>query len=238
MPELDLYAQSLVEQGRELAAQLAQLDEDTRIDVLNEIRAALHEVSPLRDQPADYVRWVPAKEVEGNAYNPNVVAPAEMRLLERSMRDNGITMGIVVWREDGSDHYEVVDGFHRHTVGKEKLAEQLRGRLPVVVVNDSRTGLADRMAATVQHNAARGKHTVDGMAELVLDLARQRKSDKWISENLGLDPDEVLRLRQTQGLAEMFADEEFSEAWEPATPAFEPDSLELPETDGLEGGEQ
>lgn len=238
MPELDLIAQSLIEQGRELAAQLTQLDEDTRIDVLNEIRAALHEVSPLKEEPADYVRWVPAEEVQANSYNPNVVAPAEMRLLEKSMRDSGVTMPIVVWREEGADHVEVVDGFHRHMVGKTKLTERLRGRLPVAVINDSRTGLADRMAATVQHNAARGKHTVDGMAELVLDLARQKKSDQWISENLGLDPDEVLRLRQTQGLAEMFADEEFSEAWEPVAPAFEPDSEELPETEGLEGGEQ
>src|SRR5690606_31056268 len=118
----------------------------------------------------------------------------------------------------------------------EKLATQLRGRLPVVVVNDSRTGLADRMAATVQHNAARGKHTVDGMAELDLDRARQKKRDQRISETPGLDPDEVLRPRQTQWRAEMCADEEFPEAWEPAAPAFEPG--EEPETFGLEEGER
>src|SRR5690606_21437712 len=118
---LDLLAQSLIEQGRDLAAQLAQLDENTRTDALNEIRAALHEVSPLKDQPCDYVRWVPAKEVEGNAYNPNVVAPAEMRLLERSMRDNGITMAIAVWRENGSDHYEAADGLHRPLAGRAEL---------------------------------------------------------------------------------------------------------------------
>lgn len=217
---LDLLTQGIVDDAAEVFQRLADLDEDTRIEAINEIRLALAKHSPMQDEPVDCVLWVNSDKVEGNEYNPNAVAPPEMKLLQESITQDGYTQPIVAWAvEDwgpADGRYEVVDGFHRHKVGKEakSVRTRVRGRLPISVVNDARTERADRMAATIRHNRARGVHTVDGMAELVLDLARQRKSDAWIAKNLGMEPDEVLRLRQTQGLAEMFADEEFSEAWE------------------------
>lgn len=221
MPDLDLYGQALVDEARTLFARLDGLPEEDRIDIINAIRAELHQHSPMRDEPVDCVQWVQADAVTGNPYNPNVVAPPEMRLLELSITADGFTQPIVAW-PTGQERFEVVDGFHRHRVGKEAPAVRKRthGRLPVAVINPGRTELADRKAATVRHNRARGQHTVDGMSEIVVDLARRGKSDEWIGRELGLDADEVRRLRQITGLAEVFADQEFSEAWEVDTDAF------------------
>lgn len=207
----------IVAAAREVFARLAELGADARIDAINEIRLALAEHSPLAGQPVDCVVWVPAEQVQGNSYNPNVVAPPEMELLKLSISADGYTQPIVAWPVDGG--YEVVDGFHRHRVGKEdpEVRAAVRGRLPLAVIRAERTGQDDRVAATIRHNRARGQHTVDGMSEIVVDLARRGKSDEWIGRELGLDPDEVRRLRQITGLAEMFADEEFSEAWEADT---------------------
>lgn len=166
------------------------------------------DLSWTRDHPVSNVQWVPIELVHANDYNPNTVAPPEMRLLEISIRADGFTQPIVVWRTD--DGYEVVDGFHRHKIGR-KLG---LSHLPVVVVNDSRTDRGDRIAATVRHNRARGKHRVEGMSEIVQELSRRNWSEERIGRELGMDPDEVLRLKQITGLAELFADREFSQAWE------------------------
>lgn len=166
------------------------------------------DMSWTAQHPVSRVRWVPTDQVFANDYNPNKVAPPEMRLLERSIEADGFTQPIVVWKTE--DGYEVVDGFHRHLVGK-KLG---LSHLPVVVINGDRGDRADRIAATIRHNRARGKHLVDGMSEIVQELARRNWSDKKISKELGMEPDEVLRLKQISGLAEMFADKDFSEAWE------------------------
>ncbi len=160
--------------------------------------------------PVSFVRWVPAKQVHANDYNPNVVAPPEMRLLQLSIEADGFTQPIVVWQTEEGD-YEVVDGFHRYVIGKEKLG---LSHLPVVVINHDRTSKEDRIAATIRHNRARGKHQVGAMSEIVQELARRNWSDQRIGRELGMEPDEVLRLKQISGLAEMFANEEFSEAWE------------------------
>lgn len=159
--------------------------------------------------PVSAVKWVPAESVRANDYNPNVVAAPEMKLLRKSIEADGYTQPIVVW-EVGDGEYEVVDGFHRHLVGKDLGLSHL----PVVVINRDKSGRDDRMASTIRHNRARGKHTVDGMSDIVLELARRNWSDAKIGHELGMEPDEVLRLRQIQGLAEAFADEDFSEAWE------------------------
>lgn len=211
---LDLLGQAIVEDAEKVFARLADLPDDDRMDVINAIRLALHEHSPMKDEPVDCVLWVDAEQVQANDYNPNVVAPPEMRLLQRSIMEDGYTQPIVTWPVDGA--YEVVDGFHRHRVGKEvrAVATRVRGRLPVAVIRPDRTGKSDRMAATIRHNRARGVHTVEGMSDIVLELAKRGKSDEWIARELGMQPDEVLRLKQVQGLAELFADEEFSEAWE------------------------
>ena len=158
--------------------------------------------------PVSHVIWVDVDKVHANDYNPNTVAPPEMRLLELSITSDGFTQPIVVWQT--GDEYEVVDGFHRYRVGKKIGMKQL----PVVVVNPDRTDRGDRIASTIRHNRARGKHLIDGMSEIIQELARRNWSDKKIARELGMEPDEVLRLKQITGLAEMFADKEFSEAWE------------------------
>lgn len=159
--------------------------------------------------PVSRVQWVPAGDVRANDYNPNSVATPEMELLRLSIEADGFTQPIVVW-EASPGVYEVVDGFHRHKIGK------LLGlsHLPVVVVNRDRTDKGDRMASTIRHNRARGKHAVGRMSEIVMDLARRNWSDAKIAKELGMDDDEVLRLKQIKGLEEMFANRDFSEAWE------------------------
>lgn len=159
--------------------------------------------------PVSRVQWVPSESVMANDYNPNSVAAPEMKLLRRSIEADGFTQPIVVWEVEPG-RFEVVDGFHRHLVGK-----QLRmTHLPVVIVNHDRTDKGDRIAATIRHNRARGKHRVDAMSDIVVDLSRRNWSDEKIARELGMEPDEVLRLKQVNGLAEAFADREFSEAWE------------------------
>lgn len=162
-----------------------------------------------RDHPVSFVQWVDAKKVKANDYNPNSVAPPEMELLRLSIKNDGYTQPIVVWlMDDGT--YEVIDGFHRHVVGKEMGLPLL----PVVVVNTNRTERNDRIASTIRHNRARGKHKINAMSDIVIELSRQNWKDEKIAKELGMDADEVLRLKQITGLADMFADEEFSEAWE------------------------
>ena len=161
-----------------------------------------------RKHPVSSVKWVPAEKVFANDYNPNTVAPPEMKLLKISIESDGFTQPIVVWEHDGN--YEVVDGFHRHLVGKQLGLTHL----PVVVINGDRTDKNDRIASTIRHNRARGKHQVVGMSEIVQELSRRNWSETKIGRELGMEPDEVLRLKQIGGLAEMFADKEFSEAWE------------------------
>jgi ParB-like chromosome segregation protein Spo0J len=164
----------------------------------------------IKNHPVSNVQWVDASKVCANDYNPNSVAPPEMRLLELSIKNDGYTQPIVTWlREDGM--YEVVDGFHRHRVGKEVLK---LSHLPVVVINANRQDKTDRMASTIRHNRARGKHAVTAMSDIVQELTRRNWSDAKIAKELGMDADEVLRLKQVSGLAAMFTDADFSEAWE------------------------
>lgn len=209
-----LIGASIIERMQELCNEIAMLDEDEAIQVINEAKMALHAVSPLKDEPVDCVVWVKNDTVEANEYNPNIVAPPEMKLLELSIDADGYTQPIVAFPENG--RYTVVDGFHRHRVGKEskKVQRRVKGYLPVTIIRPDREGYADRVASTIRHNRARGKHQVQAMSEIVQDLARRNWSDAKIARELGMDPDEVLRLKQISGLAEMFADKEFSEAWE------------------------
>jgi len=162
----------------------------------------------IKQHPVSNVQWVPAESVYANDYNPNSVAPPEMQLLELSITADGFTQPIVTYKT--KEGYEVVDGFHRHLVGK-KIGLT---HLPVVVINNDREDKGDRIAATIRHNRARGKHNVDSMSDIIVELKRRNWSDKKIAKQLGMDADEVLRLSQISGLAELFADREFSEAWE------------------------
>ncbi|WP_100112599.1 IbrB-like domain-containing protein [Streptomyces alboflavus] len=229
----------MVDAARPLFAQLAGLPLDERVTALNALRVLLHEQSPFQGEPVDLVLWVKADTVEGNSYNPNAVAPRQMELLKHSIATDGFTQPIVAWRPraaeteaqapalnaTGGGEIEVVDGFHRHLIGKnaEDISKRLHGYLPVTLINTDREALEDRQAATVRHNAARGVHTIEGLSEMILQLLREKKGFRWFEKNLGMQPDEVTRLSQVGGLAIAFAEEEFSEAWEVDTFAAGPE---------------
>jgi len=161
-----------------------------------------------KKHPVSNVIWIDSNLIFANDYNPNKVAPPEMKLLERSIEADGFTQPIVVWKVEYG--YEVIDGFHRHIVGKKMNLSHL----PVVVVNKESTERNDRIASTIRHNRARGKHQISAMSDIVVELSKKNWNDKKIAKELGMDQDEVLRLKQITGLAELFKNEEFSEAWE------------------------
>lgn len=210
-----LLVDGLIEQATVLFRELRFLDEAAKVDAINGIRKALRAYSPFSAEPVDFVEWVLGEAVQSNDYNPNSVAPPEMKLLEHSILEDGYTQPIVTYLGEGEQR-EVVDGFHRNRVGKEcpAVRKRVKGYLPVVTINDGRSDRSNRMAATIRHNRARGKHRVEGMSEIVIELKRRNWSDEKIGRELGMDPDEVLRLTQISGLAEMFKDRAFSEAWE------------------------
>lgn len=202
--------------SRELVEVLEGVSEEEIVEILNEVRAALHEVSPFRDEPVDFVRWEKLDRVTANDYNPNAVAPPEMKLLELSIDHDGYTQPVVTCFDEERDVLEVVDGFHRNRVARESdvVSSRVRGYLPTVQIRDRQAARTDRIASTIRHNRARGKHQVDQMANIVLELKRRNWSDAKVGKELGMDPDEVLRLAQITGLAEAFADRDFSKAWE------------------------
>lgn len=198
-----------------LVSHLVNLDIAARIGAINRIREAIHEVSPFKDQPVDFVRWVQCESVHANDYNPNSVAPPEMELLYVSIKADGYTQPIVAMSDEDGTH-EVIDGFHRHRVGRERsdIKANIHGYLPVVQIRHSQKDKTDRMASTIRHNRARGKHRVDAMSDIVVELKHRNWSDEKIAKNLGMDTDEVLRLCQLSGIAELFKDEEFSASWD------------------------
>lgn len=202
-----------------LIVEIDALPLNEKVAVINSIRAEIHEISPFKSEPVDCVQWIPADEVGANDYNPNSVAPPEMKLLELSISEDGHTQPIVGWKN--GDNFEVVDGFHRNRVGKESASvrKRVHGYLPLAIVNQDRMDRGDRIAATIRHNRARGKHKVEAMSDIVIELKRRNWSDEKIGKNLGMDPDEVLRLTQITGLAEMFANQDFSQAWDIETDA-------------------
>lgn len=157
---------------------------------------------------------VPIEKIVPNDYNPNAVAPPEMKLLYDSIREDGYTMPIVCYYVEEKDIYVIVDGFHRYRVMLDypDIREREGGMLPVTVIDKS---LDNRMASTIRHNRARGSHDVDLMSNIVKELHELGRSDAWISKHLGMDKDEILRLKQITGLAALFKDVKFGEAWKP-----------------------
>lgn len=187
---------------------------EERVARYNQMVAEAAALLPEFGHPALRPQLVPANTVRGNDYNPNKVAPPEMKLLRHSIRRDGITMAIVVSPDpEEKGRFVVVDGFHRTTVSKTDpaVAAGLHGYLPVVNLDKP---VEELMASTVRHNMARGAHQVELTAKLVAALTKHTWTDERIGEELGMDPDEVLRLKQVTGLAEAFGDREFSEAWE------------------------
>lgn len=161
--------------------------------------------------PVYNVQAVPVEKLRANSYNPNAVAPPEMKLLEKSIWEDGYTQPVVAYYLADEDVYEIVDGFHRYTVmlTSKRVREREGGLLPVVTIDKP---LSDRMASTIRHNRARGSHSIELMTGIVADLVESGMGDAWIMKNIGMDADELLRLKQISGLASLFADREFSEA--------------------------
>lgn len=200
-----------------LIEKISKLPLDEKVNALNEIRKALHQISPFKSEPVDLVQWVKNDMVAANDYNPNSVAPPEMELLRLSIEADGYTQPIVSMLEEGKETREVIDGYHRNRVGKEcpDIQKRVHGYLPVVTINEDRKDKTDRMSSTIRHNRARGKHKISAMSDIVLDLKKRNWSNEKIAKNLGMDADEVLRLTQIGGIAELFSDAEFSKAWVP-----------------------
>jgi len=198
--------------SEELVEEISKLNEEERIETLNEIRKMLSSLNPIQDHPVDLVRWVKAEKVVANDYNPNSVAPPEMKLLKLSIERDGYTQPIVAFYDKKLDKYVVVDGFHRNRVGKEyqDIKKSVKGYLPIVVIDKD---IKDRMASTVRHNRARGVHGVKPMSELVAELYFKGWSDKRIALELGMDKEEVLRMKQFTGIGSLFQSRKFSRAW-------------------------
>lgn len=211
--ELAHKARMITIQINKLVKKIEEFDTDLKVKIINEVRENIHQQSPFSSEPVDFVRWVKNDSVYANDYNPNSVAPPEMELLRHSISQDGYTQPIVSWNTDEGN--QVIDGFHRHRVGREcdEIQGRIHGYLPIVRINAEQSEKNDRMASTIRHNRARGKHRVEAMSDIVVELKRRNWSPKKIAKELGMDADEVLRLAQITGLAEMFADKEFSEAW-------------------------
>ncbi len=210
---------------------------EEKIEALNFLRRELHEISPFKDSPVDLVQWVKNDKVVANKYNPNVVAPPEMKLLTHSIASDGFTQPIVSFPKD--EEFEVVDGFHRNRVGKEvpEVRDKVHGYLPIVSINKSNQDKNNRIASTIRHNRARGKHQVDSMSEIILELKARNWKNERIARELGMEEDEILRLCQITGLADVFSDEEFSRSWDIEN-ADLPDFVPLDEFTSFDESEQ
>jgi len=186
---------------------------DDKRAYLYDLREAIHELSPTKDMPVDIIRWVPVDKVTANDYNPNSVAKNEMRLLKTSIMHDGYTQPVVTIWDEEKQMYVIVDGFHRFLTMKtnEDVQEMTGGYLPVVVIKKD---INDRMASTVRHNRARGKHSITGMASMVFSMLDNGWEDEGICEELGLEADELIRLKHVTGFSKLFESVEYQKSWQ------------------------
>lgn len=198
----------------EIIKDISSKDVQEKIEIINTLRKKIHNISPFKNEPIDCVLWVKSDNVKANDYNPNSVAPPEMELLRHSINHDGYTQPVVTWKKE--DYNEVVDGFHRTRVCKEfeDVRKRVMGYLPIVCIKEECYDRNDRIASTIRHNRARGKHNVDSMSDIVIELKRRNWSPSRIGKELGMDQDEVLRLCQISGLSEMFNNDDFSSSWD------------------------
>jgi len=186
---------------------------EDKMAFINQLREFIHmELSPVK-QPIDFVQWVPVDKVEPNDYNPNSVAKVEMGLLYKSIKHDGYTQPVVAIFDEDKDKYVIVDGFHRYFTCKSNkdIYERNSGYLPVTVIKKD---INERMAATVRHNRARGEHSVSGMSNMVFEMLNNGWSDEEICNHLGLDPEEILKLKHITGFSKLFKNIDYNKAWE------------------------
>lgn len=212
---MNVFTERLVYEFKELVKQIEPYNIEEKVWLINECKKALHRISPMKSEPVDCILWVKNDQVHANDYNPNKVAPPEMELLQISIQEDGYTQPIVTMLEEKGTR-EVIDGFHRHRVGKESkvIQSRIHGYLPVVTINENKTDKNDRIASTIRHNRARGKHQVDAMSEIVIELKNRNWKNERIARELGMDEEEILRLCQITGLQDIFKDDDFSKSWE------------------------
>lgn len=206
---------TITDLAQQLAQQIVALgNPDEQISALNQVRGILHEISPLKHHPVDYVHWQKSEDVEENEYNPNVVAPPEMRLLLVSIKEDGFTMPVVTCPTE--DTMKIVDGYHRRKSERidKTIHESTFGYLPITFVREENRTIPRRMASTIRHNRARGTHNIHLMVNIVAELTEAGMGDHWIMRHIGMDADELLRLKQISGLAALFKNGNYSRAWE------------------------
>lgn len=186
---------------------------DDKGAVIEALRVHLHELSPQAGMPVDLVRWIPIERVQANDYNPNSVAKNEMRLLHTSISHDGYTQPVVTVYDESLEKYVIVDGFHRYLTcrSNEDIQEMTGGTVPVVVLDKD---INDRMASTVRHNRARGKHAVTGMSNMVFSMLDNGWEDADICAELGMEADELVRLKHVTGFSKLFDDTEYRRSWE------------------------
>lgn len=196
-----------------LLDQIDALDGHSRLEAIEEVREALHNISPVCSQPVDRIRWVPVEDVEPNDYNPNSVAKIEMGLLYTSILHDGYTQPVVTIYDADREKYVIVDGFHRYFTCRNNpdIRDRNMGYLPIVILDKP---INDRMASTVRHNRARGKHSIDGMSNMVFQMSENGWSEAEICGELGMEAEEVLRLKHITGFSKLFENAEYKKAWE------------------------
>ena len=206
---------------------------EDKINYINKLREFIHNSSPFKNEPVDFVKWVKCDNVIANDYNPNKVAPPEMELLEISIMNDGYTQPVVTF--PNNDKIEVVDGFHRTRVSKESkiVKQRVFGYTPTVIIRKEQSNKNDRIASTIRHNRARGKHQVDAMSEIVLELKNRNWKNERIARELGMDEEEILRLCQITGLQDIFKDDDFNKSWESSDSIYNYENL----TDNLDEDE-
>lgn len=213
----DSIVDNLVQQAKSICQEIETLPVEDQVEALNRIRSELHQVSPFVEEPVDCTLWVKAEQVTPNDYNPNMVYRPEMNLLKTSIREDHVTQPIVSYtpaREyDAGNMYEITDGEHRFiTITTDKtISNRLRAYVPVSVINaKTREG---KMAATIRHNRARGVHKLDSMTDIVLSMLGAGWTDDEIAAALGMDADEILRMKQVAGAAKAFERPIYNRAW-------------------------
>jgi ParB-like chromosome segregation protein Spo0J len=196
-----------------LRSELLKSEGATRQLLINDIKEFLHKELSEVNQPIDFVRWVPIDKVEPNDYNPNSVAKVEMGLLYKSIKHDGYTQPIVTIFDEEKQKYVIVDGFHRYFTCKHNkdIQDRNKGLLPIVVIEKD---INERMAATVRHNRARGSHSISGMSSMVFEMLQNGWSDEHICNHLGMEAEEILKLKHITGFSKLFQDSEYKKAWE------------------------
>lgn len=189
------------------------LTEEEQIVFFEEIKELIHEISPLKSQPVNRIKWVDINKVSPNDYNPNSVAKKEMGLLYTSILHDGYTQPVVTIYDEVKEKYIIIDGFHRYFTCKSNkdILDRNKGRLPIVVLNKD---INDRMASTVRHNRARGMHSVTGMSSMVFSMLENGWEDVDICNELGMSVEELVKLKHITGFSKLFEDVEYSKAWE------------------------